>query len=81
MSQVSPFETLVRKWQCSFPPIIIQMNFYYIFLLLLVVLSASVQFRMIRHHVTFFDSSNKSPKTTKIEIKLLLVSAQIGCDM
>ena len=29
----------------------------------------------------FFDSSDKSPKTTKIEIKLLLVSAQVSCDV
>jgi len=29
---------------------------------------------------TFFGFSDKSPKITKIEKKLLLVSAQIGCD-
>jgi hypothetical protein len=38
---------------------------------------------MIRHHMTFiyFYFSNKSPKTAKIKIKLLLVSAKIGCDV
>jgi hypothetical protein len=57
------------------------MNFYYIFLLLLVVLSAYCTILNDSSPRDFFDSSDKSPKTGKIEIKLLPVSAQIGCDV
>ena len=40
-----------------------------------------VQFQSIHHHVTFFYLSDKSPKPTKIEEILLLLSAKIGCDV
>ena len=36
---------------------------------------------MIRHHVTFFDFSDKSLKTAKIKLKLLPVSVKTGCDV
>jgi hypothetical protein len=40
---------------------------------------ATVGFRSIRHHVTFY-LSDKSPKTATIKKKLLPLSAKIACD-